>query len=440
VRAAAALDVLPPGLADQARARLTDADQRVRAAALGYAGRHPEPFAPDRLQLERALGDADVRVRTAAVRALAAAGPGATQALGRALGDAAGEVRRAAVAAVVSCGEAGAEVARRRLAPEETGLCREAALEVLQRVGSRDARVRLAAELRSAVRGAWEALLALRALPERGPLALRFLRAAESDALTSALKLAFRVLSLLEDAAVTRTVERTIRFGPERLRFEALEVLSHLGEREVAAQLVLLLEPAPIEEKLSHLGSFVRRPGGAGEVITEAREGATRWLHAAAHTADGGGPDSYEEARLMERLVFLRGVALFSNLSLEQLEAIEKLTHEEPYVEGERVVREGDPGENLYLVVEGELGVWRGHGGDQPQRLNTLGPGSYFGEMSILDHRPRSASVVTSCASRLLVLEGGRLRELILDQPEIAFEIFRVLTARVRAAEARLPG
>jgi CRP/FNR family cyclic AMP-dependent transcriptional regulator len=146
------------------------------------------------------------------------------------------------------------------------------------------------------------------------------------------------------------------------------------------------------------------------------------------------------EEKLMERLVFLRGVALFSNLTLEQLEAVERITREEPYVDGERVVREGDPGEDLYLVMEGEVSIWRGLDGDSPRRLNTLGAGSYFGEMSVLDHQPRSASVVTTCPSRLLVLEGGRLRELILDQPEIAFEIFRVLTDRVRAAEARLPG
>lgn len=86
------------------------------------------------------------------------------------------------------------------------------------------------------------------------------------------------------------------------------------------------------------------------------------------------------------------------------------------------------------------MSVWHDLDGPSARCLNTLSAGSYFGEMSILDHQPRSASVITNGASRLLVLEGGRLRELILDQPEIAFEMFRVLTARVRAAEARLPG
>lgn len=142
----------------------------------------------------------------------------------------------------------------------------------------------------------------------------------------------------------------------------------------------------------------------------------------------------------MERLVFLRGVALFSNLDLDQLEAVERIAREEPFVAGERIVREGDPGEHLYLVMEGEVTVWKGLEGGSPQRLNVLGPGSYFGEMSVLDHGPRSATVLASAASRLLILDGVRLQELILERPEIAFEIFRVLTARVRAAEARLAG
>lgn len=140
----------------------------------------------------------------------------------------------------------------------------------------------------------------------------------------------------------------------------------------------------------------------------------------------------------MERLVFLRGVTLFSNLSLDQLEAVERITREEPFVENERIVREGDPGEQLYLVLEGEISIYKDLGGPGETRLNVLGPGSYFGEMSILDHRPRSATAVATRASRVLVLEGDRLRELVLEQPELSFEILRVLTARVRAAEGRL--
>jgi CRP-like cAMP-binding protein len=69
--------------------------------------------------------------------------------------------------------------------------------------------------------------------------------------------------------------------------------------------------------------------------------------------------------------------------------------------------------------------------------LGTLAAVSYFGEMAILDANPRSASVVAASPARLLSLHGRSLEELILQRPEISFEILRVLTARVRAAEGR---
>ncbi len=63
---------------------------------------------------------------------------------------------------------------------------------------------------------------------------------------------------------------------------------------------------------------------------------------------------------------------------------------------------------------------------------------SYFGEMAALGNENRLATVVASSPARMLCLDGVSLKELILQMPEIAFEIFGVLIARVRTAEARL--
>ena len=67
-----------------------------------------------------------------------------------------------------------------------------------------------------------------------------------------------------------------------------------------------------------------------------------------------------------------------------------------------------------------------------------MAAGSYFGEMAILDDAPRSATVVACEATRLLALDGESLKSLLREMPEIAFELIRVMTARVRAAERRL--
>lgn len=437
-RATEALRRLPETLAALAVGRLDDEAPAVRAAALACAARHPQAFEDETPRFAVALSDPEVSVRAAAAAALAASPASIADALlAASLGDPAAGVRRIAVLALSARGVRGERAALARLGPTEPCIARENALDAIHRIGSPESRAIVAREFLLSVRQAWTALLALPKIPEAGPLALRWLRAAECDALASALRLAFRILTLVEDPAVARTVERTLRFGPERLRYEALEVLANLGERDAAGKLVLLLEPSPLEDKLQGLGGFAKAPRDLDDVIGEAREGATRWLRLAAGAQEKA---MAPKEGLMERLVFLRGVSLFSNLDLDQLEAVERIGREEPFVAGERIVREGDPGEHLYLLMEGEVSVWKDLDGGSPRRLNVLRPGSYFGEMSILDHEPRSASVVANEASRLLVLDGDRLHELILERPEIAFEIFRVLTSRVRAAEARLAG
>jgi len=437
--AVAALDRLPAALAAEAAARVGDGDPAIRAAALRFAARHPAALRLESQQLDDDLAHRDARVRRAAVRVLVAGeGPGAVPRLAQRLGDADAAVRREVVAAFGALGEAGHAAIAAALRAEPTTVARVAAYEALAAIGTPATRATLLLELRARVFEAWSSTLALHVLPRDGAPAERFLRAAESDALRSALRECFRILGQLEDPAVVLAVERTLFFGPERLRRGALEVLSHLGDRESAWRLVLLLEPGPLEAKLRDLSGFVTPLRSPADAVRRAARSPERWLRLAAARAAGAlDPD---KEKLMERLVFLREIPLFATLGLDQLEAIERIAREEEYVEGEEVVRQGDPGEQLYLVMEGELAVWHDWHGAAPVRLNTLGPGSYFGDIAILDRAPRSASVIVTRPSRLLVLEGMLFRELILERPEIAFEVFHVLAERLRAAEQRIAG
>jgi CRP-like cAMP-binding protein len=101
-------------------------------------------------------------------------------------------------------------------------------------------------------------------------------------------------------------------------------------------------------------------------------------------------------------------------------------------------VREGDAGGDLYVVLSGAVRVVKNHGTPDALHLGDLGAGSYFGEMAIFDDRPRSATVIAAEPTRVLVLAGDRLKELVLQSPEIAFQIFEVLTTRIREVERRL--
>ena len=139
----------------------------------------------------------------------------------------------------------------------------------------------------------------------------------------------------------------------------------------------------------------------------------------------------------MERLLALRQVPLFEHLRLDQLESISRAMQDREYVRGEAICREGEPGSELYLLIEGEAQVYSRHGTPNQQMLTTYTPVGYFGEMAVLDDERRTATIIASKDSHLLSLDGDRLKELITRMPEISFEIFRELIGRVRAAEGR---
>jgi CRP-like cAMP-binding protein len=108
------------------------------------------------------------------------------------------------------------------------------------------------------------------------------------------------------------------------------------------------------------------------------------------------------------------------------------------FLEGEVIMREGDRGDQLYLMIEGRVRVYLHYREPNERALNEQSAGTYFGEMAVLSGEERTATVVTSESCRMLSLDGNSLRELLSQMPEISFEIFKVLVARVRRAEQEL--
>lgn len=256
-----------------------------------------------------------------------------------------------------------------------------------------------------------------------------YLLMALRDAMVRAHKLAFDCLAGLETPEVIRSVEKVLRFSDLRSRADALEVLSNLGDRWHAGMLVTLLESGPLEEKLALLPSAWKEAARLERLTS----GDDFWLGQALGWFRGEPMAEAEESNV-ERMVLLRKVPLFQTMSLEQLAAIDQRLQERPFLAGEQVLAEGDLGTELYIVLDGAVRVSKSGG----ITLSTLGAGDYFGEMAILDSQPRSASVFAQTPTRLLTLKGDDLKDLVHEMPEIAFEIFRVLTARVRSSDDRL--
>ena len=101
------------------------------------------------------------------------------------------------------------------------------------------------------------------------------------------------------------------------------------------------------------------------------------------------------------------------------------------------VVYKGDPSGALYLIASGRVKVHQATAGGDEVILNVLGPGDFFGEMSLLDGQPRSADISTLEPVELLLLEGAALRETITEQPAVAWTLLQILTQRLRDQNER---
>ena len=134
------------------------------------------------------------------------------------------------------------------------------------------------------------------------------------------------------------------------------------------------------------------------------------------------------------KLELLGNVRLFSPCNKRELARIAALVDEVEAPKGKVLVRQGDTGQECFVVVEGKAkATIRGKG------TAVLGPGSFFGEMSLLDRGPRSATVTAETDMRLLVLGSREFSTLINEVPPVAVRIMRGLAERLRSAEPRQP-
>jgi CRP/FNR family cyclic AMP-dependent transcriptional regulator len=130
----------------------------------------------------------------------------------------------------------------------------------------------------------------------------------------------------------------------------------------------------------------------------------------------------------------LGSVRLFSTCNKRELARIASLVDEVEAPKGKAIVRQGDPGRECFVISEGRArATIRGKGS------TVLGPGSFFGEMSLLDQGPRSATVTAETDMRLLVLGSREFSSLVNEVPVVAVRMMRGLAVRLRNAERQQP-
>jgi CRP-like cAMP-binding protein len=134
----------------------------------------------------------------------------------------------------------------------------------------------------------------------------------------------------------------------------------------------------------------------------------------------------------VEKVLFLKGVDLFRGIPGEELSHIAQITDELEFGPEQTIFKEGDQGDAMYLIVDGRVQVHSG-----AQVFAELGTKQCFGEMSILDSEPRSASITALTELTLLKIQREDFTEILAEKPEISLGIIQVLTGRLREANRR---
>jgi CRP-like cAMP-binding protein len=127
----------------------------------------------------------------------------------------------------------------------------------------------------------------------------------------------------------------------------------------------------------------------------------------------------------------LATVPLFSALSPKELEHVDRASDEVEFDAGEELVIEGRVGREFFLITDGEASVTR-----QGAEVATLRPGQWFGELSLLDKGPRSATVTARTPMKVLVLGQREFGGLLDTVPGLAAKLLAPLAARLREADA----
>ncbi|MFT3698162.1 MAG: cyclic nucleotide-binding domain-containing protein [Kofleriaceae bacterium] len=231
-------------------------------------------------------------------------------------------------------------------------------------------------------------------------------------------------------------IEANLRETVAARRANAIEVLDAALPRDLRARVIPLVDDAPRYAKLAAARSVYDIPeldrAGWVEELTR----GDSWIavcvayYAKAHGIPVG-DDRADMMTIVERVLLLKGVELFAAVPSDELARIARIADERRIEAGATVLRENDPGDSLYFVVEGSAIVTK-----DGRRIAELGERGVFGELALLDPGPRSATVQAATDLVLLEIKRDAFVEILAARPEVPLGVIRMLARRVREAIA----
>ena len=139
-----------------------------------------------------------------------------------------------------------------------------------------------------------------------------------------------------------------------------------------------------------------------------------------------------------ENKAFLRRVPLFSGLNEPQLENLAGGSARRSYPKGRTIVAEGEPSQSMYILLAGRAKVQRSDSEGKEVILAVLSSGEFFGEMSLIDDAPRSASVITLEPCEFMAVSKEAFKAMLVQSPEVTMAVMRGLVRRLREADKKI--
>jgi HEAT repeat protein len=305
-----------------------------------------------------------------------------------------------------------------------------------------------------------------------------FLRVALENAHRQILSLLVQLLAVWASPEVARLVESGLHDPDRRKHASALEALESLSERRFTRLFLPILEagdgqhedwrevarrqwslttialPTLLAMCLQDTNKWVAigavlsgqaRASMLGQAwtgqLTQLADASTDSdvLNTVGHTLGMETFESHRALSLTDIILFLKRIPLYDSMTLDQLRTIAAHLTERDMSHGTIIFHEGDSNQELYLIVSGKVDIVK-HFGATPRTLATLQAGDFFGEMAIFEDRPRSADAVGAEQGILLVLSPEHFRQVVLQDPAISFEIFRILSFRIRRFDEETMG
>jgi hypothetical protein len=257
---------------------------------------------------------------------------------------------------------------------------------------------------------------------ERGPI-LSFLTAVLALRERVAIDDVLGALAVLGNPEAGGVIRRSLISSDPETRAQAIEALDTIGDRTLSGTLVGLLDDASVaaSDRMTALARLA--------------DDDDPWIARLAPMLLSTGmtmPDTSNTIADLETLLFLRRVPLFEGLEPEDLQRVASVAVEHLYPDGEALVREGEFGDDLVILVEGSVRVVRAEPDGSERLIRRYAPGDHIGELAVLRDAPRAATVIAEGGPvRGLVIGGDGLKAILRERPDAAMAMLATLAERI---------